>query len=253
MIFSLFQVPKNVANDTIIVELGQQWLETRAWISTFRYWLRIHFRAQSSNLLAALLSEPHNSKWLFKLFSKLQSVGIDIQSLAGLEEKSIYKYIVRRLEDIEYQTLLAHSSSSCSPHVWNISPLYKAIPPYLDTIESYAERKAFMLARLNSFPSNVLLGRFNCIPVAERLCFHGCKVPDLLPHIILVCPKFSPYRSLTTDTLFTFNSKLDETKIVNRLLNGSVPTWTSCMVVFLSNVFRINLMFSMKLQNTVLS
>ena len=48
---SLLEVPKGVANLTILAELGQQHLSLKAWLLSFKYWLRIHFSANSGSLL----------------------------------------------------------------------------------------------------------------------------------------------------------------------------------------------------------
>ena len=108
---------------------------------------------------------------------------------------------------MEIQMLNSTPHNICSPMFWNIRPAYKELPMYLYTLDSYLSRKAFLLARLNSFTSNVSWGRFNHVLASERYCLHGCEVPDTLIHIVLDCPAFSAQRAEIQDYLTGLKSR----------------------------------------------
>ena len=131
--------------------------------------------------------------------------------------------------------------NTCSPQFWSISLNYKLLPAYLHQLDSHLARRAYLLARVNSFPSSVSWGRFNQIPTLKRLCLHGCKVPDTLTHIVLECPAFSSQRALIQSYLVDLNSKANSKPLIIKLmLSEKDPTKLTRVADALGSMLQIN-------------
>lgn len=63
---------------------------------------------------------------------------------------------------------------------------YHKTPHYLYDLEISFQLRAFMMVRMNTFPCNVLCGRFYQIPFHKRLCPCGLKLPTSIQHIMLI-------------------------------------------------------------------
>ena len=189
-------IPNSVGFSTLYAELGLHLLESRAWITTIKYWLRLHFRSQSSSLMASLLTDSHCSKWSQSILYKINTLGIDINLLANSGETHILQTIKRRIWDIEKQIINARANQICSPSFLGLSFPAKSMAQYFANLLNPFHRRAFMLARMNIFPSAVLAGRYQNIPYEQRVCDCHLGEPESISHILLSCPLFSKQRSL---------------------------------------------------------
>ena len=142
---------------------------------------------------------------------------------------------------------------TCSPLFWDILPKYKTLPAHLCSLDSHLSRRAFLLARVNSFISSVSWGRYNQIPAAERYCFHGCEVPDTLTHIILGA--FSVQRAAIQNYLTDLDSKCScKALIIKSMLSEQDPTNLAKLADVLASMLEVNsLCFSLRKHSCVKS
>ena len=125
-------------------ELGQQKLETRARLQTFKYWLKIHFHKQTKSLLQNLVEYTFSSGWFKKILQKLQLIGLNITSLIAQEEGVIIKLVMQRLGDQEAQLLRSSANGICSPQYWNIPLIYRIMPLYLQGLDECSLTRAYL-------------------------------------------------------------------------------------------------------------
>uniref|UniRef100_A0ACB8GBJ1 Uncharacterized protein n=1 Tax=Sphaerodactylus townsendi TaxID=933632 RepID=A0ACB8GBJ1_9SAUR len=97
-----------------------------------------------------------------------------------MEEKTITKLIIERLEDQERQILIGSTKRKCAPFFFSLSNKYKTPLQYFTLLVTPLHRCAFMMARFNIFPSHVTMGRYQKIPFQQQLCYFGCDTPDSL-------------------------------------------------------------------------
>ena len=231
----LLNVPKCVANFTLLAELGQQTLESRACLCTFKYWLKIHFHSPSSSLLSNTLGDPYFIRGFNEvILHKLRYLGLDFSILVNYDENTILKLISKRLEDQDIQTIGSSFYRICSSGHWDIPWVYKSMPLYLQVLEDYPLKRAVLLARLNIFPSNLSSGRFLQIPRNERRCLHGCNVPDSLSHLLFNCSKFQRFHHFLGESIGKLKHLCtDEKHLVKILLSAKEPS----QIMELSKIF----------------
>ena len=239
----LLNVPKCVANLTLLAELGQQTLESRAWLCTFKYWLKIHFHSPASSLLFHTLGDPNFTRDFNEvILHKLRCLGLDLSILVNYYENTVLNLISKRLEDQDIQTIGSSYHRVCSPGHWEIPWVYKSMPLYLHVLEDFPLKRAFLLARLNIFPSNFSSGRLLQIPRNERRCLHGCNVPDSLSHLLLNCSKFQMFHHSLGESMGELKYLCtDEKHLMKMLLSTKEPSQILELAKILLFISRTNL------------
>ena len=94
---------------TICMETGLLLLETRAWLLTFKFWLRLLFNSNQNSLTFSMLMAHHASKWLTVIQKKIMSLGISLDAFYLSSASALFQSIKRRLLDIQLQYLSAVS------------------------------------------------------------------------------------------------------------------------------------------------
>ena len=224
-------VPNMIRLSTMVLELGTHLPSTLAWVSTFKYWLRIHLHSNSNSLLFDLLSDSYTSNWFKLIDSKLLSLGLNLESLFDLGLQQAHSLIKHKLLQLEFESLSADLNPTCSPLFFSLPPSLGRPSNYFSSLTNPGQRRAFMLARLNIFPSAVHAGRFAKIPRANRLCFFCHTLPDSLDHILFHCPVHSSLRKLFLEPWLSLlpNS-------LTFFLNDSCPPITSAVARYLLEI-----------------
>ncbi|CAI5780389.1 Hypothetical predicted protein [Podarcis lilfordi] len=141
---------------------------------------------------AAIRLEMKIPQWR-KIHAKLLSYEISPTELLKLDLNAAKRCINQRLDDVElYQNFLA-GGGACSPLNLGITPIYRA-PSYLTSLIAASHRYAFIRARFNVFPTNVLRHRFTKGQVPS-MCACEMKTSESLHHVMFICPMYSSARA----------------------------------------------------------
>ncbi|CAI5771797.1 Hypothetical predicted protein [Podarcis lilfordi] len=182
-----------VSNAAIRLELRIASLETVIWKRVFGYWLSSWHRLPNHYLFQCLWRDDFVNPWVGKIHAKLLSIGISPADSLKMNLRSAKRLIEQRLADIENQHNLAGGEGVCSPRYHGItSPL--GLPSYMSSLSSVPHRHAFIRARFNVFPSNLLSHRFSK-GLVSPLCVCDGKTVDSLSHIMFNCPLHSIART----------------------------------------------------------
>ena len=101
-----------------------------------------------------------------------------------------------------------------------------------------AHRYAFIKARFNVFPSNVMENRISNGQIS-LLCDCNCGSPESLHHILLSCPHYSSLRSkLLAPYLVGCTGDAKETKL-RFLLNDEDPSRSRTVAKYLNRVLAL--------------
>ena len=225
-------VPNLIRLSTLILELGMHLPSTIAWSLTFKFWLRLHLNTQPDSILNDLLKDPFSSKWFNILDAKLASLDLSPESLSDTTLHRAHQIIKSKLWQQELNLLLPNLNPICSPHFFGLSPSLGRPSNYFSKLINPSKRRAFMLARLNIFPSAVHFGRFANIPRINRLCLFCSSEPDTLDHILFRCPTHQHLRNNILEPLLSslFVSLADP---LPTLLSDYSATITSVVADFL--------------------
>ena len=230
----LYKTPNCTQNAILRQESGLLKVETRAWLTTINYWLRIYLLPKG--LIPKLLAVSSQFPWNRKIIDKIQTLGLDPTHLIELGFKTAKAVVRQRLLDIDlqeestalpigYSTLKGWPGNSSAPYLTSIS-----IPKY---------RWAFSRARFNTFPSAFLEGRFLNRPPELRLCPCDTAQPESISHILLHCPFYDNIRKYLILPLlphYTRHSSLSPYNndiLVKFLLRDKVPSISNSVAKFL--------------------
>lgn len=211
-------LPAVIKYETMCAEIGIHTLEYWAWSTSIKYWLRCHFRCPPSSLLADLLKDSYKSRWYQHLEKKIESLGIELEPLYNSNEQYIFHNILTRLKDVERQNIMAAVNKICSPTFYGLNIL-DSRANYVAKLIIPAQRRAFMLARLNVFPSAFVRGRYQNVPRNKRTCRCSMNVPDTVEHILFHCPLHSTIRQ----------------RVLPPLSGGLEPQQGKCVGLYLSD------------------
>ena len=226
-------IPNCVPYAALCLETNQRLLETRAWLLTIKFWLRLVFNSESSSLTSVMLSEQKSSNWFNYIEQKIQMLGIALDSLALAPVTYIYKIIKRRILDIELQALNEAARKTCSPLFLGISPSPDKLAFYFSHLINPQQRRAFMLARFNILPTAVMTGRFQKIPYAYRQC--PCKQGSIetIQHVFFYCPIYDAIRAKVLNALPFKGTGYSDSCKVQFLLSNQDPDIIDIVAKFL--------------------
>lgn len=168
----------------------------------------------------------------------LQKTGIDVDLMGSLTCSMAFQSIKKRLLNIQSQ--LSAVSQVCSPLSWNIYTKAGTIPSYLTWLTYPHERRAFTLARCNSFPSAVFPGIYSGTSYHKRLC--NCKqgTVESLIHMVYdariikqYVPTACPLFWVNVLALLFAEKSVFIRSIYNQNCRGFLKTGWSDMVVLL--------------------
>lgn len=189
----LLKLPSCVSNSAIRLELKTPSLEILMWRHAFNYWLSLWHKLPNYHLIQCLWRDEFTSPWATKIHSKLLSYGISPSDILNLDLITAKKVIKQRLEEVDLQQNLTTGGGTCSPIYQGITSMSQ-IPRYLSTLSAASHRFAFVRARFNVFPSNVLSNRFSNGKISV-LCACDNKSIESLYHILFNCPLYNVPRS----------------------------------------------------------
>ncbi|CAI5761724.1 Hypothetical predicted protein [Podarcis lilfordi] len=189
----LLKLPRCVSNTAIRLELNVTSLETTLWKCILCYWLALWHKLPNLHLIQCLWRDDFPSPWAKIIHGKLVSLGLSPSELLKLDLISAKRIITHKLEEMDLQFNIATGGGTCSPINLGLTPPTK-LPSYLTTLSVVTHRYAFIMARFNAFPSNVLGNRLSNGQIS-LLC--DCKSGSIesLYHIIFCCPLHSASRS----------------------------------------------------------
>ena len=170
----------------ICMETRSLLLETHAWFSIFKFWLRPLFNSDQHPLNFSMLMDHHASKWLTVIQKKIISLGISLDAFYLSSASAIFQSIKCRLLDIQHLTEAARES--CSPSHLALSQNSQLLASYFFYLTGRHQRKAFMLARFTALPLAVLFGSFRRTPHNLRRCPCSQRAIKTVPHVLLNCP-----------------------------------------------------------------
>ena len=188
-------LPNCVPYAAICTETGSLLLETRAWFSTFKFWLRLLFNSDQNSLTFSMLMDHHASKWLTVIQKKIISLGISLDALYLSSALAIFHSINCRLLDVQLQHLTKAARKTCSPSHLGLSQNSWLLASYFSHLTDPHLRRAFMLARFNALPSAVLFGRFRGTPYIHRRCPCSLGAIETVHHVLLDCPFYNSSRA----------------------------------------------------------
>ena len=210
---------------------------TLAWTITFKFWPRIHLLTPPDSILQNLLKDPFTSMWFHFIEAKLSSLSLSVETLADMNLHSAHQTIRSSLYDLEYATLFSQMNPICSPLAFGLSPSLGRPFNYFNQLSNPQKRRAFMLARLNIFPSAAHFGRFTRTPRSNRLCHFCASEPDSLDHILLRCPTHNiPRKRLLGPLLSSFSPFFPDPSPI--LLSDFSTSITSQVAEFLLTVMK---------------
>lgn len=189
----LLKLPMCVSNAAIRLELRIASLETVIWKRVFGYWLSSWHRLPDHYLFQCLWRDVFVNPWVGKIHAKLLSIGISPADSLKMNLRSAKSLIEQRLADIENQHNLARGGGVCSPRYHGITPPL-GLPSYMSSLSSVPHRRAFIRARFNVFPSNLLNHRFSK-GLVSPLCVCDGETVESLSHIMFNCPLHSIARA----------------------------------------------------------
>lgn len=163
------------------------------WRHAFNYWLSLWHKLPNYHLIQCLWRDEFTSPWATKIHSKLLTYGISPSDILNLDLITAKKVIKQRLEEVDLQQNLTTGGGTCSPINQGIT-FMSQIPRYLSTLSVASHRFAFVRARFNVFPSNVLNNRFSNGKTSV-LCACDNKSIESLHHILFNCPLYIVPRS----------------------------------------------------------
>ncbi|KAJ7324588.1 hypothetical protein JRQ81_017608 [Phrynocephalus forsythii] len=150
--------------------------------------------------------DPFTSTWDSLFVNKLHNLGFTLDYFANFDFKTAYLTIKAKLFEEETELLSSNLNWTCSPRFFNLSPVFGHDLCYFRKLINPNKRRAFMLARLNIFPSSVLSGRYLGIPSSQRLCKFCQLEPDTVPHILCHCPAHTRLRKEFLDPIMSMFS-----------------------------------------------
>uniref|UniRef100_A0A670HL80 ribonuclease H n=1 Tax=Podarcis muralis TaxID=64176 RepID=A0A670HL80_PODMU len=192
----ILAVPPCAPNAALRLETGLLSVETRTWLRTFNYWLRLNLNP--SGLLPLVARDAHRSRWSKVVHQKLLTCGLQAQHLLKMGLPKAKTIIDQRMKDIEQQNNLAYIKKFSAWYAYLPPSHFDFRAPYLSTLTIPKLRRAFTLARLNMLPSAVLEGRYQGISFENRLCPCGAGCVETVSHVLLSC---SLYKDLRDETI----------------------------------------------------
>ena len=216
-------IPNCVSYAVLCLETSQRLLETRAWLLTIRFWLRMHFRSNPNSLISLMLAECESSTWLRYIEVKIRTIGISLDSLYLFSEKSAFELIKRRLLDTEFQELSSKARNICSPISLGIPPSPQALALYFYHLTAPQLRRAFTLARTNTLPSAMLYGRFKQIPYSARICPCGQHHIETIVHVFFHCQFYSQFQTKFLNPLLNNSKQYSDELKIQILLSSQNP------------------------------
>ncbi|CAI7935378.1 kinesin KIF6 [Podarcis lilfordi] len=189
----LLKLPTCVSNAAIRLEMKIPSVELVLWRRVLIYWISLWHKLPNHYLIQCMWRDDFTNLWSGKIHAKLLSYEISPTELLKLDLNAAKRCINQRLDDVElYQNFLA-GGGACSPLNLGITPIYRA-PSYLTSLIAASHRYAFIRARFNVFPTNVLRHRFTKGQVPS-MCACEMKTSESLHHVMFICPMYSSART----------------------------------------------------------
>ena len=237
-------VPMCVPYAALCLECGQDLMVTKAWLRTFKYWLRLHFNSDPASYTHLLLSEYLSSNWLTCIEFKLGTLKLSLESLSLLSESEAFLKIKSSLLDSDLEKLYEATNKTCSPLNLGLLPRAEHMVPYLRQLHDPKLRRAFSLARFNILPSAILSGRYHGISYSDRLCPCTKTHIETVPHVLLHCPFYQMLRlkcfNPTFNPTFIHLTELSDHYKVLFLLDNSDPEIIEIVAKFLYDAIAIH-------------
>ncbi|KAJ7325020.1 hypothetical protein JRQ81_018040, partial [Phrynocephalus forsythii] len=136
--------------------------------------------------------------------------------------------------DIESQSIAAVLNSTCSPRFYGLLPISGLGVNYIENLTNPRQPQAFMLSKLNIFPSAVLSGRYHNIPFENKLCKYCLLELDSTSHI-LSCPTHHKFHQQIL-VPFTPNLSGSPESVIQCLLVDKSFKVTDSMAEYLARV-----------------
>lgn len=227
-------IPNLIRLPTILLELGLHLPSTYAWLFTFKFWLKIHLFPSPDSLISVLMSDSYIFTWFKTVETKLHSINLSVELLADLNLFQAYRIIKDHLFLAEFNILKNSLNPTCSPLSLGLFPQFVATSNYFYHLTNPRLKRAFMLARLNIFPSAVHYGRFMRVPREKRLCLFCGESPDTLLHILLSCPSHDSSRRMYLEPWIT--NFPPQVSPLPQLLEDSIAPLTYSVASFLAHI-----------------
>lgn len=215
---SLLQTPKCVPNAALRLEAGLYSIKAKVWIRTLCTWLRLN--NSPAGLLSLMLLDKFQSSWLKGTLRKLATYGLSPEYLLSLERGRAKNIIKERLRDIE-----AQNDFNQLPITYKLlyNPQRPHLANYLKVLDNAKHRWAFSRARFNALPSALLEGRYNKIPIEQRLCPCNSNEIETIGHVILYCPLYRDSRKELIEPILRKIPRSTDDTYIRHLLADKEP------------------------------
>ncbi|XP_063000374.1 uncharacterized protein LOC134410782 [Elgaria multicarinata webbii] len=203
---SLFLTPRSVSNATLRMESGLIRIEAHVWQITISTWLRL--KLTPAGLLPLIFQDNYQMKWWNIIKEKLCTYGFSTEHLLAIGLEKAKDLVKQRIWDIELQNDLSQIL-----YIYHSPQDIQGGGPaaYLSSLTYYKYRWAFTRARYNVLPSKFTEGRYQGIPVSQRLCPCDSGEIETSSHVLLYCSFYSEARSgLIHPLLQDFPGNTDE-------------------------------------------
>lgn len=230
----LLKLPQCVSNAAIRLELKTTSLENTLWRRSLCYWLSLRHRLPNLYLIQCLWRDNFPVLGAKEIHSKVVTYGLSPSELLELDLATAKKTLTQKLEEIDLQQNTILGSGTCSPLNLGIVPSQQ-IPSYLTSLSVAVHRYAFIKARFNAFPSNVLNNRFSNGQISA-VCVCDNRSIESLQHILFCCPLHSVSRiRFLSPLLLEISGDSLETQLIY-LLQDSDPSRSLSVARFLITV-----------------
>lgn len=236
-------VPNCVPYSALCLETGQSLISTQAWLRVSNFWLKVYFNHELTNaqhnLLDYLLEDSHVAFQYWE--AKMKSIGVWSDLLCSITRAEAFRIIRTRLLDIQIQNLKNLANKRCSPLFLHLPVSHDKVPDYLFQLDNPHLRRAFTLARCNVLPSAVLQGRFNGIPMRERLCPCSSGAVESIDHIFFCCSLHAEARNKFLTPFLSETTCSSDNSVLKQLLSTPDPFLMRQTAIFVSAVLKTNL------------
>lgn len=233
----ILKLPNCVSNTALRMELNTVSLENALWKHILCHWLSLWHNLPNLYLIQCMWRDDFQSPWVKNLQLKITAMGISPSKLLEQDIVPAKRTVTCKLEEMDLQQKMVLGNGTCSPLNLGLSPLLR-LPNYLNSLTSSAHRYAFVKARFNTFPSNMLRNRFSNGQIS-LLCDCNCGAPESLHHIIFDCAFHSSARSkFLAQYLKGIADDTNEAKL-RYLLNDDDPLRSLTVARFLISVLSL--------------
>lgn len=138
----------------------------KAWIATFKLWLKIYIRAGSLLIYIKMIYTMQLGQW--DLCTNSNHKGIEVDNLFSSDQSYNFRFIKWRLLNLDFTNSVLLNPMSALPPLLILS-LVRCSIIYM-TLRLLLNVGLLWWLEMNTFPSNVLFGRYHQVLFHETLC-----------------------------------------------------------------------------------